>query len=179
MRPQNAFKLSADSLQCRPRAQVASVGMKANPKHLPFFERVREHQELRFRVHWGSNGRASQPRVSDLTGIGERSSMPFVISRPSPPFHLEESRGPDHRPIGQTHRGKGHGASFVSPCKCSFHITSRRWYALGNGTPLIKRQLIRAGRSQGLHMPVLKRFQTNVPPAQDSIFHPHFSSMQF
>jgi len=95
MGAENPFELSADAFDGGARTLVANVGVQADAEHLPGFEGMRQHEQLGFGVGRRAEGRASQPGVADLAGVGVVASVARMTLRPRPSLQVKEARGAD------------------------------------------------------------------------------------
>src|ERR1700674_2652316 len=95
MGSENPVELTADAFERSPRTLVTRAGLKANAEHLPCFEGVRQHEQLRLGVGCGPDCRARQPRVTDLTDVGMVATIPRMALRPPPSLKIKEARRPD------------------------------------------------------------------------------------
>src|ERR1700675_2173986 len=95
MGSENPIELTADAFERSTRTLVTRVGVKANPEHLPRFEGMRQHEQLRLGVGCGPDCRARQPRVTDLTDVGVVATVPRVALRPRPSLQVKEACRPD------------------------------------------------------------------------------------
>src|SRR5262245_19997481 len=98
---ENPFVLSTDTKDRGARAFVHRIGLELEPLHTPVLERVRQHQQLRFRVRRGAPPVAAEPRPADL-------DAPVLA------IDVAEARRADRPPTRAIDRGERERASFVS-----------------------------------------------------------------
>src|SRR5580658_9214276 len=119
--------------------------MKADPERLPRFEGMRQHEHLSLGVGCSPDCRAAQPRIANLTGIGQQAAIPGMTLRPRPLFKVPEARrtkndsvvGPDDR---EWHRATG-----IPPGQSSIDITDGFGLALRDRAALIQRRVKSCG----------------------------------
>jgi hypothetical protein len=175
MRTENPFELSADAFDGGARSLVARVRMQADPKHLPTFKSMRQHQQLGLGVSCRPDGRARQPRIADLTSVGGIPPVPRMARRPSPSFHVEKPRRPDDDTVLYPDGSKRHRRAGISPSESGVDVADGFGLVPRNGTPLIKRAIARRSSNQLVNMAVVKRFETNVPAREHKTFYSHGS----
>src|ERR1700674_3038760 len=185
MGSENPVELTADAFERSPRTLVTRAGVKANPEHLPCFEGVRQHEQLRLGVGCGPDCRARQPRVTDLTDIGVVAPMPRVAVWPRPSLQVKEACRPDDdtviraivravvHPVLQFNDREWHRAAGVPPSQSGVDVARRFDLALRDGTPLVERGVRCRGGHQAFDVTVFKRFETNVLTPQHNIFCSH------
>lgn len=106
-----SLETRADPPDGRPGPLVSRVRVHAHRPDLPGLERMREHEPLHLGVRACPDRFSTQPRRTDLTGVGRR-----VRFRPRPVDQITERRRADHRVITSADYGEGHGRTLVPVC---------------------------------------------------------------
>ena len=91
MGAENPFKFASDAFEGGAGTLVANVRMKADAEHLPGFESMRQHEELRLGVGGGADCRAGQPGVADLTGVRSAAAVARMALWPRPSLQVPEA----------------------------------------------------------------------------------------
>jgi len=143
--------------------------MKANAKHLPGFEGVRQHKQLGFGVGCSPDCRAGQPRVADLTGVWEVAAVPRMARRPRPSLQIPEARRPDGDTITHPDNRERDCTADIPPGEGGIHIACGLDRALRDRTPLVKRGIRRRCDDKAVDVTVIKRFETNMPACQHKV----------
>jgi len=178
MGAENPLELSADAFERSAGTLVARVGVKADAKHLPGFESVRQHEQLGLGVGGGADGRAGQPGVTDLAGVGNATAVPCVALRPRPVLQVPEARRADDDSVIHTDNGERHRSAGVPPGEGGVDVAGGLDLALRDGTPLVEGGIRCRGGYQAVDMAVVERFEADVAAGEHWTFCCHGLSMR-
>src|SRR5208283_2334176 len=154
------------------------IRVKADTKHLPRFEGMRQHEQLGLGVGRSADCRAGQPRVADLAGVGDVATVPKVFWRPRPSLQVPETGRPNDDTVSQPDDRERHRAAGITPGQSGVDVAGGLDLALRDGTPLVEEGVSCRGGYKAVDVAVVKRFETNVSAWQDKTFCSHAPSMQ-
>jgi hypothetical protein len=175
MRAENPFKPSADAFDRRPRPLVPRVRMQADPEHPPTFKSMREHQQLGLGVRCRPDRRARQPRVANLTDVGNIPPVPSMARRPGPSLHIEKSRRSNDHTVLYPDGSKRYRRARIPPSQSGVDVADGVGFILRNRTQLVEGSVNCRGSDQAVKVAMVKWFKTNVPARQQKVFRSHSS----
>ena len=134
---------------------------------------MRQHQQLGLGVRCRPDRWARQPRVANLTSVGNIPPVPSMARRPGPSLHVEKSRRSNDHTVLYPDSSKRHRRARVSPSQGGVDVADGVGLILRNRTPLVEGGVNCRGSDQPVNMAVVKRFKTNVLARQQKVFRSH------
>jgi len=173
MGSKNTVKMPTDPFERSARALVSFVRVEADAERLPHFESMRQHKQLALGIGAGPDRWTGQPSVTDLTGIRGAPAMKRVALRPSPWLEIPEPGRANDDAVIHADNCEWHRAPGFLAGQRGINIAGHLFPALRDETPLIQRRVRCRRRHQAVNVPVLKGFETHMPPRQGRISHHH------